>query len=445
MFILRNILTPLQSKYSATSLGRQRSQWFIYALLAFIVPFTSSISSNILRCINTLFGLSVNRRRFYTFMASNKLPWSNLWPQLWNMIPNPVTDDRLLVALDDFINPKTGRKIFGCAHIFDHAAKANQSKYPWAQNVVLVGLLKRIKGRWACLPLAHRFYLPKKALASNSDTMSIPGKATSFHTKLEQAAEMIIQLAQHFVGVPVTVVCDSWFGNNGLFKPVRKHLGTSFHLLSRLRSNSVLYTLASKRTAKQRGRSRKYGRRLGTCAEMAATIKPESSCLRVFLYGHYRDVLASTKVVMLKTLKCPVRVVWIFRKTQWIALFSTDLDLTAEQIIEYYGARWKIESGFKEIKQDIGSSKSQARNAHAVINHINFSMMAATITWIYGALIEHIPERRHKVRGRNSYAFSDLRHIIANAAMTDNFSAVCDKHSKLSRKSFVDTLLRMVA
>lgn len=445
MFILRNILTPLQSKYSATSLGRQRSQWFIYALLAFIVPFTSSISSNILRCINTLFGLSVNRRRFYTFMASNKLPWSNLWPQLWNMIPNPVTDDRLLVALDDFINPKTGRKIFGCAHIFDHAAKANQSKYPWAQNVVLVGLLKRIKGRWACLPLAHRFYLPKKALASNSDTMSIPGKATSFHTKLEQAAEMIIQLAQHFVGVPVTVVCDSWFGNNGLFKPVRKHLGTSFHLLSRLRSNSVLYTLASKRTAKQRGRSRKYGRRLGTCAEMAATIKPESSCLRVFLYGHYRDVLASTKVVMLKTLKCPVRVVWIFRKTQWIALFSTDLDLTAEQIIEYYGARWKIESGFKEIKQDIGSSKSQARNAHAVINHINFSMMAATITWIYGALIEHIPERRHKVRGRNSYAFSDLRHIIANAAMTDNFSAVCDKHSKLSRKSFIDTLLRMVA
>jgi len=256
---------------------------------------------------------------------------------------------------------------------------------------------------------------------------------------------MIIQLAHHFVGVPVTVVCDSWFGNNGLFKPVRKHLGTSFHLLSRLRSNSILYTLASKRTAKQRGRSRKYGRRLGTCAEMAATIKPEASCLRVFLYGHYRDVLASTKVVMLKTLKCPVRVVWIFRKTQWIALFSTDLDLTTEQIIEYYGARWKIESGFKEIKQDIGSSKSQTRNAHAVINHINFSMMAATITWIYGALIENIPERRHKVRGRNSYAFSDLRHIIANAAMTDNFSAVCDKHGKLSRKSFVDTLLRMVA
>ena len=63
--------------------------------------------------------------------------------------------------------------------------------------------------------------------------------------------------------------------------------------------------------------------------------------------------------------KCPIRVVWVFRKTQWVALFSTDLDLSIEQIIEYYGARWKIESGFKEIKQEIGSSKSQTRNAHA--------------------------------------------------------------------------------
>ena len=91
---------------------------------------------------------------------------------------------------------------------------------------------------------------------------------------------------------------------------------------------------------------------------------------------------------MLKTLKCPVRAIWVFRKTQWIALFSTNLDLSIEQIIEYYGARWKIESGFKEIKQEIGSSKSQTRNAHAVvINHVNFSMMAATVTWIYRALL----------------------------------------------------------
>jgi transposase len=35
------------------------------------------------------------------------------------------------------------------------------------------------------------------------------------------------------------------------------------------------------------------------------------------------------------------------------------LELTVIQMIEFYGARWKIESGFKELKQDMGSQKSQ--------------------------------------------------------------------------------------
>ena len=147
---------------------------------------------------------------------------------------------------------------------------------------------------------------------------------------------------------------------------------------------------------------------------------------------------------MLKTIKCSVRVVWVFRKTQWVAIFSTDMRLSVEQIIEYYGARWKIESGFKEIKQDIGSSKTQTRNAYAVINHINFSLMATTIIWIYGARLENTPERRHKVKGRNSFAFSDLRHIIGKATLSDDFDAVCNKSHKLPRKTFVEALLRMV-
>jgi hypothetical protein len=51
---------------------------------------------------------------------------------------------------------KVGKKIFGCEQIFDHAAKANQSDYPWAQNIVSVGLLKRVHARWACLFLDFR-------------------------------------------------------------------------------------------------------------------------------------------------------------------------------------------------------------------------------------------------------------------------------------------------
>ena len=82
MFILSNILRPLQNTFSTTKLGCDRARWFTYSILAFIVPFTTSVSSNVFRYINTLFGLNVNRRRFYTFMASNQLPWHKLWPDL---------------------------------------------------------------------------------------------------------------------------------------------------------------------------------------------------------------------------------------------------------------------------------------------------------------------------------------------------------------------------
>jgi hypothetical protein len=445
MFILHDILKPLQNEFSSSKLGSHRSRWFVYALLSFIIPFTNSISSNILRCMHAFFGIDINKRRFYTFMASTKLPWDKLWSKLWDTIPDPLTDGRLIVALDDFINPKIGRKIFGCSHIFDHAAKSNQTRYPWAQNVVFIGLLKSIKGRWACLPLAHRFYLPQKAINSKLNNMKVAGETPSFKTKLEQSVNILVQLAHHFKGARILCVCDSWFGNNGLFKPARKHLANLFNLLSRLRSDIVLYSLPPEKLPGQRGRSRKYGNRLGNCAEMAATVKAQASQLRVFLYGGYRDVMFYSTVIMLKTLKCPVRVVWVFRKNQWVALFSTDLDLSIKQIIEYYGARWKIESGFKEIKQEIGSSKSQARNAHAVMNHINFSMMAAAIIWIYGTRLENTPERRHKVKGRNSFAFSDLRHIITKAALSEDFDTVCHSHPKSLKKYIIDMLLRMVA
>ncbi len=148
---------------------------------------------------------------------------------------------------------------------------------------------------------------------------------------------------------------------------------------------------------------------------------------------------------MLKSLKCRVRVVWIFRKTQWVALFSTDLALSVEEIIEYYGARWKIEACFKELKRDIGSAETQTRNAVAVTNHLEFCMMATTLTWIYACRLEKTPSRRHAVTGRGHFAFSDVRRLVAKAAMDDNFAILCPVPRKPGINSFVTALLRMAA
>ena len=444
MFILRDLLRSLQTQFSDTRLGRQRAHWFVFTLLAVIVPFTSSMTSNLLRSLQTLFGLDPGHRRFYAFMASPKLPWERLWPTLWGLIPDPLVEDRLLVALDDSINNKTGRKIFGCGFFHDHTAKLNQPRYPWSQNVVSIGLLKMIKGRWSCLPLALRFYFMKKDIQAQSVTAEKSGATVAFQSKMAQAVEMLCKVAAHFAGLPVVVVADSWFGNDGLLRPLNE---SEFHfdLLSRLRSNITLYDLPPQRLPRQRGRSLKYGVKLGAVSALAAGYRDRAQTLSVFLYGKQREVLAYEQVVMLKNIRCPARVVWVFRKTQWVAFFTTDLTLSVQQIIEYYGARWKIESGFKEIKQEIGSARSQTRNAHAVINHLNFCMMATTITWIYGDRIEADPQRRHIVKGRTSFAFSDVRRLITNAALSADFLRLWPTAPNPRQNVFVSLLLRMMA
>ena len=442
MFMLHDILKKLKKEFSHSRKGEERGTWFIYTLVAIIIPFTSSKTSNLLRCLKSLFGFTgIRKKRYYTFMASPKIPWQRLWKCLWKMIPEPLTNDRLLLALDDYINPKTGRKIFGCDKIFDHAAKQNQSKYPWAQNIVAIGLLKVVKGRWACLPLSYRFYHLKKTIEKRKQALSKP--KIEFETKLGQAADMIIDIADAFRKKPIIAMTDSWFGNNGLWKPLHQKLGQRFNMISRLRSNNNVFDLPGSVTRSGPGRPKKYGKKLGNASSLAESYNNLAKEYNVNLYGRIRTVSAYNRVVMLKTLKCAIRVVWVYRKTQWVALFSTDLALSVEEIVEYYGARWKIEATFKELKRDIGSAETQTRNPKAVMNHLNFCMMATSVAWIYASLLEKTPSRRHVVKGRNHFAFSDVRRLIAKEALDDNFGILFPVPRKSAINSLVAVLLRM--
>jgi len=444
MFILRDLLTPLQATFPMSDEGLRRRSWFTYTLLAIIVPFTSSRTSNLLRSLRTLFGLRLGENCYYRFMASPKLPWHRLWAALWRAIPAPLTEGRLVVVLDDSINPKTGKKIFACQHFYDHARKLNQARYPWSQNIVSIGLLKSIKGRWCCLPLAFEYYFMKKDLEAKAVRI---GKASiPFRTKFAQATHMLNRLANVFLEVPLLVVTDSWFGNNGLLKPLREAIGARVHLLSRLRSNAALYAQPPAPEGQRGpGRPRKYGVKLGSVSDLAASYRPLAQSYCVSLYGKVRELQAYSQVVMLKTLKCPVRVVWVYQGTQWIALVSTDLTLTIEQIIEFYGARWKIEAGFREIKQEIGSSQSQTRNPFAVTNHLQFCMMATTLVWIYADRIDHTPARRYITDERTEFAFGDVRRMISEILAKEDFDSLCVKPTQPKRNPLIATILRLVA
>jgi hypothetical protein len=124
---------------------------------------------------------------------------------------------------------------------------------------------------------------------------------------------------------------------------------------------------------------------------------------------------------------------------------TTDLTLTVEQIAEYYSARWKIEAGFREIKQEIGSADTQTRNPDAVNNHLHFCMAATTITWIYAAHLKHAPIRRYASDNTTEYAFADVRRALAKEIGRGGFGVDCHEPGKSDDNSLISVIMRLVA
>lgn len=79
-------------------------------------------------------------------------------------------------------------------------------------------------------------------------------------------------------------------------------------------------------------------------------------------------------------------------------------------MIENYSARWKIESGFKELKHEIGALDNQARKQESVENHFELGCMAVTMTWIYAMKREKAPTKR--LQNSRMFTFADIREEI---------------------------------
>jgi hypothetical protein len=92
-----------------------------------------------------------------------------------------------------------------------------------------------------------------------------------------------------------------------------------------------------------------------------------------------------------------------------------------------------------------GSSKSQTRNCHAITNHLNFCMMAATIAWIYADYLDKTSQRCYAVNSRRHFTFSDVRKLITQAALNKDFVSFYPEPGKPKQNYFIDALLRMVA
>ena len=294
----------------------------------------------------------------------------------------PVT-----VAVDDTLFRRRGKKVHGAGWFHDGSA-AGQAKLGYGNNWIVVAIV-------VTLPFCTRpVALPVLA------TLAVKGSGRS---KPDLARDLVDALAERFPDRAIHVVGDAAYGC-GAFAG----LGPDMTMTTRARSNAVFSEPAPPRTGK-RGRPRLKGERIGTPTDIArrATWKT----VTVTRYG-------TTATVQLTERLClwygtwrtdPVRVI-LLRDTRRtspktsgydIALVTTDLTATAQEIIARYAARWSIEVTFFDVKNLLGVGQARNRVPKAVQRTVPFGLLCHSLLIIWYA--------------RHGHATTDVAHRRTSA------------------------------
>ena len=291
----------------------------------------------------------------------------------------------VLVAVDDTLLHRLGRKIHACFWHHDATANTDKAAVAWGNNWVVVGICVRLPflERTVCLPVLFRLWQPRRPEYAKLDPER-PGKPVL-------AREMVDLLAARLPDRQIDVVGDAAYATEAW-----RGLSDRVTITSRLRSNAVLYERKPERTGK-RGRPRKWGKRLPSLGEIAtnpATAWVEHTVRR---YG-------KTETLKLAIIDClweplgaetPVRVILVNDDTKpqgyQLALIITDLTATTGQIVERYADRWPIEVAFEEGKELFGVGDARNRTNKAVERTIPFQFMTMTLIFIWYTLHGHHP------------------------------------------------------
>jgi len=166
------------------------------------------------------------------------------------------------------------------------------------------------------------------------------------------------------------------FGNNNALQMARQ---SNLHLISKLRSDSALY-FAYEGPYSGHGPRRKYGERVDY------RHLPDKYLKETRLDGRIQTCFYQATLLH-KEFSQPLNVVIIVKTnldTQAVAhvlLFSSDLDLAYDKLVDYYCLRFQIEFNFRDAKQFWGLEDFMNISPTAVTNAANLSLFMVNLSY----------------------------------------------------------------
>ena len=323
-------------------------------------------------------------QRFYNTL----LPWGSL---CWEFFRAHLFDPEsvYLLAGDESIVAKSGDETYGLSRFFASTyGKTLRGLAFFAVSLISVKKRRSYPMLMEQIVRGEASTTPKKATVSKtSETKgNQPGrpKGSKNRNKTEGVLNDTLKQIQSMLKTVLATIAglieiryfllDGYFGNNNTLQMVRE---CGLHLISKLRRDAALY-LPPTTPYQGRGRPAIYGEKFNpkdidskyqVSTQTQGNITTEVYQMRC---QHKRFPDPLNVVCLLKT----------DAKTQeksHVLLFSSDLDLEAETMIDYYSLRFQIEFNFRDAKQFWGFDDFMNVKEIPVNNAANLSMFMVNV------------------------------------------------------------------
>ena len=319
---------------------------------------------------------------------STVIPWATLFwlffrKHLWR------ENDVYLLAGDEVVVSKAGKQTYGIDRFFSSLV----SKPINGLSFFVLSLVS-VSGRQS-FPIGIEQVI--KSDAENNRTLPIKrvklkekrgrgrpkGSKNKNKTQVVLTAELLLiqkminslfKIVANFIPLTYLVV-DGHFGHNNALQMARQ---VNLHIISKLRHDSALCIPYENPDAQGRSR-RKYGDKLDY-----RNLPNKYLCKSDIEDGIQTDIYQA--ILLHKEFAQSLNVVILVKtnlKTNThshVILFSSDLDLKADKIIDYYKLRFQIEFNFRDAKQFWGLEDFMNLSQTAVTNAANLAFFMVNLS-----------------------------------------------------------------
>jgi DDE superfamily endonuclease len=358
--------------------------------------------------------------RFYVFLGC---PLYNRRWQLWGAVIRLAAQcvpegEVIRVSFDDTTKKKAGTHIEGLARYRNGAGSARQ-EYRTLRGVNFVlGImripLKRWPGHYLSVPVGCELYLK----APQAHQLHVP-----YRSRSQLARDILDFVAQQLPGRPLYTLADGGYAT----KDYLRQLPAAAHAVGRFPISAKLYQVPPTLIHKRRGAPRKKGDLIGSPKTLAQTstgwsLPPSEEDAEIQAWcGLWHSVMPGRliRVVVLRrdAKRCTKRLGQRKRAPAIEAFFTTDLTLSAHDILHEYRDRWAVEIAIRDANAFDGLGHDQCRKRQRIIgaNTLRLVLAAARTLWFIDR-IEHgteVPLCRYRPWYRQKVAPSQLDVVWA--------------------------------